>query len=169
VSGAALGTLLFVLLVPGNVIGVVPYLLSGWRTAPPFLGVIATRWLGAALIGLGLPLFADFALRFVREGRGTPAPIAPTAVLVVGGPYRFTRNPGYVAVLALVVGQALLFGSHAVLLYAAALAIGFHLFVILNEEPTLRKRYGGQYDRYCATVPRWLPRLTPAPIDSVSR
>jgi protein-S-isoprenylcysteine O-methyltransferase Ste14 len=165
VSGAALGTLLFVLLVPGNVIGVVPYLLSGWRMAPPFLGVTATRWVGAALIALGLPLFGDFATRFVREGRGTPAPIAPTAVLVVGGPYRFTRNPGYVAVLALVLGQALLFGSRAVLLYAAALAIGFHLFVIMNEEPTLRRRYGVQYDRYCALVPRWLPRLTPAPID----
>lgn len=168
-SGAALGTLLFVLLVPGNVIVVVPYLLSGWRMAPPLLGIAATRWIGAALIALGLPLFVDFALRFVREGRGTPAPIAPTVVLVVGGPYRFTRNPGYVAVLALIVGQALWFGSPACLLYAAAIAIGFHLFVIANEEPTLRRRYGEQYERYCAVVPRWLPRLTPAPIEPAAR
>jgi protein-S-isoprenylcysteine O-methyltransferase Ste14 len=106
-----------------------------------------------------LPVFFDFVLRFVREGRGTPAPVAPTVQLVVGGTFRYVRNPGYVAVVSLLVGQALLFGSGAVLLYALAVAVAFHAFVILYEEPTLRRQFGAEYEAYCRKVPRWLPRL----------
>ncbi len=168
-SSAALGTILFVVLVPGNVIIVVPYVLSGWHVAPAFFGIRLLRWVGVALIVAALPLFGDFVVRFVREGRGTPVPIAPTERLVVGGPYRFVRNPGYVAVLAMILGQALVFGSTQVLVYAAALALGFHLFVVLNEEPTLQRRFGSQYERYCRLVPRWLPRLTAASLEPPAR
>ena len=156
---AALGTAVFVLLVPGTVVVIGPWLVTNWRFAPPLLGLRATRWLGAALLVLALPLFAAFNLRFVLEGRGTPTPIAPTERLVVGGPFRWVRNPGYLSVIALVVGQALLFASPWLFLYAAAMAFGFHLFVLLYEEPTLRRRFGAEYEAYCGAVPRWIPRL----------
>src|SRR5262249_19139083 len=106
--------------------------------------------------------FAAFNLRFVVEGRGTPAPIAPTEHLVVGGPFRWVRNPGYIAVIALLLGQALLLGSSAVLAYATVVALGFHLFVVFYEEPTLRRQFGAEYETYCHAVPRWIPRLRPA-------
>ena len=160
---AALGTIAFVLLVPASVIVLAPWLLTGWHLAPPLFGWRATRWLGGVLILLALPLFAAFNLRFVVEGRGTPAPIAPTERLVVGGPFRWVRNPGYISVIALLLGQALVFGSSVLLAYAALVAFGFHLFVVLYEEPTLRRRFGAEYVTYCRTVRRWVPRLRPAP------
>ena len=157
-----IGTMVFVVLFPGTVVVYVPYLLSRWMVGPPFLGVAITRWLGVALIVFGLPIFCDFVLRFVREGHGTPAPIAPPQHLVVGGAFRYVRNPGYVAVVSLLAGQALLFGgSTAVLLYALAVALAFHCFVVLYEEPTLRRQFGAEYEAYCRAVPRWLPRRPP--------
>ncbi len=158
---AVVGTVVFVLLVPGTVVGLVPWALSGWRLELPILGLAATRIAGTALIVLALPLFVTFCLRFVREGHGTPAPIAPTRHLVVGGPFRLVRNPGYVAVVAMLVGQGLLFGSWPVLAYATGVAIAFHVFVVLFEEPTLRRQFGAEYDGYCRAVPRWVPRLRP--------
>jgi protein-S-isoprenylcysteine O-methyltransferase Ste14 len=163
VLAAAVGAIVFVLLVPGTALVLVPYLLTGWRLGPPLLGWSATRWLGAALLVLALPIWVMFNLRFVVEGRGTPAPLAPPERLAVGGPFRWVRNPGYVSVVALLVGQALLFASPALLAYAAVVALGFHLFVILYEEPTLRRQFGVEYETYCRAVPRWIPRLRPAP------
>jgi protein-S-isoprenylcysteine O-methyltransferase Ste14 len=154
---AVLGTLLFVAVVPGTVIGLVPWWLA--RATPPedrfdgWLALVA----GAALIAVCLPLFVAFNFRFVWEGHGTPAPIAPTERLVVGGPFRWVRNPGYVAVIGLVVGEGLLYGSPRVLVYAALLWLGFHIFVVLYEEPTLRRTYGAEYDDYCRRVSRWIP------------
>jgi hypothetical protein len=100
----------------------------------------------------------QFNLRFVREGRGTPAPIAPTRHLVVSGPFRHVRNPGYVSVLGMVVGQGLVLGNLAVIAWALGLLAGFHAFVVLYEEPTLRRQFGAEYEEYCRRVPRWLPR-----------
>jgi protein-S-isoprenylcysteine O-methyltransferase Ste14 len=159
---ALLGTIIFTLTIPGTAIVLVPYLLTGWNLRPPFLGIEATRSVGGALIVLAAPLFFRFLAGFVREGHGTPAPIAPAQHLVVGGPFRWVRNPGYVAVVSLVVGQALLFGSGAVLAWAAFLAVAFHLFVVLYEEPTLRRQFGEEYEAYCREVPRWLPRRQPS-------
>jgi protein-S-isoprenylcysteine O-methyltransferase Ste14 len=160
--GALLGTIVFVALVPGTVVVAAPYWLTGWRLAPPFLGLGATRWIGLALVVAASPLFVSFCRRFVVEGHGTPAPIAPTEHLVVGGPYRWTRNPGYVAVVSMLLGQALLFASPAVLAYAAAVALAFHIFVVVYEEPTLRATFGAEYDAYCQRVARWLPRRPPS-------
>ena len=157
--GAVLGTALFAAVVPGTVVVFVPWRLTRWVLGPPFLGATSTRVLGVLLIVLAAPVFVSFNLRFVREGHGTPAPIAPTQHLIVGGPFQRVRNPGYVAVLGLILGQALVFGSNGVLLYAALLAIAFHVFVLLYEEPTLRRTYGTAYDDYCRAVPRWIPRL----------
>ena len=153
---AVVGTVVFTLLVPGTVVGLVPYWLSGWRLAAS----TGLRVLGVLLMLAALPVFVAFLVRFVREGIGTPAPIAPTERLVVGGPFERVRNPGYLAVIALVVGQALLFGRGGVLVYAVLLALGFHLFVVLYEEPTLHRRYGAEYEAYCRRVSRWWPRLT---------
>jgi protein-S-isoprenylcysteine O-methyltransferase Ste14 len=153
---AVLGTVVFTGIVPGTVVGLVPYLLSGWQLASS----VGQRLLGVLLICAALPVFVAFLVHFVREGIGTPAPIAPPERLVVGGPFERVRNPGYVAVVALVIGQGLLFGSGAVLAYAVLLALGFHLFVVLYEEPTLRRRFGAEYEAYCRRVPRWWPRLS---------
>lgn len=155
---ALLGTIVFVALVPATVIGFAPWWITRWRLGPPFLGTSLTRWLGVLLFVAGLPLFLSFLSRFVWEGRGTPAPIAPTERLVVGGPFRWVRNPGYVAVDALLLGQALFFASPALLLYAGLVALAFHVFVLLYEEPTLREAYGEEYEAYCRRVPRWIPR-----------
>ena len=152
---AALGTVVFTLTVPGTLVVLVPWLLSGWRLAAGSLA----RVLGVLLILAALPMFAAFLVRFVREGIGTPAPIAPPERLVVGGPFQRVRNPGYVAVVGLVLGQALLFGSLEVAVYGLLVALGFHLFVVLYEEPTLRRRFGAEYEAYCRRVPRWWPRL----------
>jgi len=154
VSRAALGTLVFTLVVPGTVVVLVPWWLTGWRLAASPLAVAA----GALLAAAALPVFLAFLLRFVREGDGTPAPVAPTERLVVGGPFRWVRNPGYVAVVALVLAQALVFASPALVAYAAALALAFHAFVVLYEEPTLRRQFGAEYEDYCRRVPRWWPR-----------
>ena len=154
----ALGTLVFVLTVPGTVVGYVPFLLSHWQLAPPVLGWWWLRWLGGALIVCATPIFLDFVIRFAREGRGTPAPIAPTRHLVVGGSFRYVRNPGYIAVVSLLAGQGLLFGKASILVYATLVALAFHVFVRLYEEPTLRRQFGAEYDAYCRAVPRWIPR-----------
>ena len=152
--GALLGTIVFVAAVPGTVVVLVPWWLSGGHVAGTSLAIIV----GIAMIVAALPLFVSFCSRFVFEGRGTPAPIAPTEHLVVGGPYRWVRNPGYVAVTALLAGESLVYGSPAVLLYALLVALAFHVFVLLYEEPTLRATFGAEYDAYCRRVPRWLPR-----------
>ena len=155
---ALVGTIVFVVAVPGTVFGVVPRWLTGWRLAPPLLGTSLTRALGVVLVVAALPVFLSFVSRFVWEGHGTPAPIAPTAHLVVGGPFRWVRNPGYVAVIAIIVGQGLFFASPSVLAYALAVATAFQGFVVLYEEPTLRRTFGREYEEYCRRVPRWLPR-----------
>lgn len=157
----AAGTLVFAIVVPGSVIGLVPWLLSGWKVGDPFLGWTGVRWIGVACFLLGARLLGDAFVRFAREGRGTPAPILPTERLVVMGPYRYVRNPMYIAVLLMIVGQGLFFGSPAILIYAACVGAAFHTFVLVYEEPTLRRRYGAEYDAYTREVHRWRPRLAP--------
>jgi protein-S-isoprenylcysteine O-methyltransferase Ste14 len=106
--------------------------------------------------------------RFVAQGRGTPAPIAPTERLVVTGPYRYVRNPMYLAVLAAIVGQALVLWQGVLLTYAAVVCASFVAFVKAYEEPTLARRFGGQYAAYRRAVPGWWPRRRPwaGPLDT---
>jgi len=99
--------------------------------------------------------------RFVTEGRGTPAPVAPTERLVVGGEYRFVRNPMYVAVVGAVLSQAMIFGSLPLLVYAAVVWAVMAAFVHWYEEPVLLERYGEEYQRYRHAVRAWWPRLRP--------
>jgi protein-S-isoprenylcysteine O-methyltransferase Ste14 len=105
-------------------------------------------------------LISAFA-RFVTEGLGTPAPVAPTERLVVGGLYRHVRNPMYLAVLAAIVGQALILGRAALLVYGAVVAVAFVAFVRLYEEPTLKATFGDAYETYRRAVPGWWPRVHP--------
>lgn len=159
--GSLLGSALFLVVAPGVVAGLVPWQLTRWTFAPPLLGLAATRWLGAALTAPALLVLLDSFARFALEGRGTPAPVAPTQSLVVSGAYRFVRNPMYVAVTALILGQGLLLGRPVLLAYGAAVWLATHLFVVSYEEPRLRADHPGDYDAYVRHVPRWLPRLTP--------
>jgi protein-S-isoprenylcysteine O-methyltransferase Ste14 len=158
---AAIGSAVFFLLAPGVVAGVIPWWLTRWRVAAPLPGWPAVRVAGAALILAGvLELVRAFA-RFVGEGRGTPAPVAPTERLVVGGLYRYVRNPMYLAVAATIVGQALLLGRLGLLLYAALFGVVVATFVKVHEEPALARRFGADYEAYRRAVPRWWPRRRP--------
>jgi protein-S-isoprenylcysteine O-methyltransferase Ste14 len=153
---AAAGSFVFLLLAPGVVAGVVPWLLTGWESNDwPLL----VRVLGGLLIAGGVGVLLHAFGRFVLEGLGTPAPVAPTERLVVGGLYRHVRNPMYVAVAATIIGQALLFGRPVLLAYAALFIAVVAAFVHLYEEPTLMSRYGDEYAAYRRAVPAWLPRL----------
>ena len=156
---AALGSLAFLILAPGVVAGLIPWLITQWRPLPPGDGLGALRWTGLILIAAGVAVVLEAFARFAWEGFGTPAPVAPTRTLVVSGFYRFVRNPMYVAVTALIFGQAVLFASWGVALYGVIVALAFDTFVRLYEEPTLREVYGEEYAAYCATTPRWIPRF----------
>ena len=155
------GTILFFFVAPAVVAGWVPYRITGWRPGPPLLGLVALRWLGAALTLLGAAGLLDSFARFALQGLGTPAPVAPTQYLVSSGLYRHVRNPIYVALMSAILGQALLFGSVRLFGYAAIVFLLVHLFVLAYEEPTLRRQFGESYERYRANVPRWWPRLRP--------
>jgi protein-S-isoprenylcysteine O-methyltransferase Ste14 len=156
---AALGSLVFLVLAPGVVAGLIPWLITGWSPLPPGDLPGALRWTGIILIAAGLAVVLESFARFVWKGLGTPAPVAPTRTLVVSGFYRFVRNPMYVAVTALIFGQAVLFASWRVALYGVLIVAAFHTFVTLYEEPTLREAYGEEYAAYYADTPRWIPRF----------
>jgi protein-S-isoprenylcysteine O-methyltransferase Ste14 len=158
---AIIGSIVFLFVAPGIVAGLIPWWISGYRMEPPLLGVELFRWLGAVLLLLGAVLLVETFARFALQGLGTPAPIAPTKSLVVTGSYRFVRNPMYVAVVSLILGQALLLGSLGTLVWGGIVWLTVHLFVLSYEEPTLSRTYGEQYDRYRSNVRRWIPRLTP--------
>jgi protein-S-isoprenylcysteine O-methyltransferase Ste14 len=155
---AALGSLVFLVLAPGVVAGLVPWALSGWVTRSPSPALQLAGW---ALVAGGAAVLLHAFARFVVEGIGTPAPVAPTERLVVGGLYRHVRNPMYLAVGATIVGQALIMGRPSLLAYAAVFGAAVASFVRAYEEPTLARRHGDQYERYRRAVPAWWPRLRP--------
>jgi protein-S-isoprenylcysteine O-methyltransferase Ste14 len=119
------------------------------------------RPLGGVLLVAGLIALIGAFVRFVVEGSGTPAPVAAPERLVVGGAYRYVRNPMYVAVLTAIVGQWLLLGRLGLVLYAGVVWAAVAVFVRFYEEPTLARRFGADYEAYRRAVPAWLPRLRP--------
>jgi protein-S-isoprenylcysteine O-methyltransferase Ste14 len=154
----ALKTALFILAVPGSVMIVIPInLILPLEKNAIYLGVFA--WLAFVLWVSGLAILLWCAVDFVRKGRGTPAPADAPKHLVVGGLYRFARNPMYIGVLLFSFGNAIWFGSPLLAGYAAILWIIFHIFVLLYEEPHLRKIFEAEYREYCQSVPRWIPRF----------
>ncbi|HEX5761394.1 MAG TPA: isoprenylcysteine carboxylmethyltransferase family protein [Thermoanaerobaculia bacterium] len=149
--------LLFTIVVPGTVTVLLPiWVLRGSGDGAP------ERWGAPQLLAL-LPLAAGAAVllrciwEFGRVGRGTPAPFDPPKELVVSGLYRYVRNPMYLGVLLILLGEALFFQSRALLVYAAACGLLYHLIVLLYEEPALTRSFGDSYARYRRSVGRWLP------------
>src|SRR3954447_15269752 len=152
---AAIGSIVFLVVAPGVVAGLIPYWLTRWQSSdPPLVLVIA----GVALVAAGALVLLQAFARFVIEGIGTPAPVAPTERLVVGGAYRYVRNPMYLAVGSVILGQALLLGRPILFAYLAAYFATVSLFVRFYEEPVLAAQYGQDYARYREAVPRWVPR-----------
>jgi protein-S-isoprenylcysteine O-methyltransferase Ste14 len=160
-GGALIGSFVFFWIAPAMVAGYVPWLLTRWRVEAPLLGVAAGRPLGYLFVILGAAAVVESFGRFALKGLGTPAPIAPTTHLVVSGLYRYVRNPMYVGVLAVALGQALILGRAVLVSYTVLLWAAFFAFVVLYEEPALQRRFGASYTEYRANVRRWVPRLTP--------
>jgi protein-S-isoprenylcysteine O-methyltransferase Ste14 len=161
-TAAALGTSMFFALAPGTVAGLVPWWMTEWHSRHVQAEAwIPVRVLGGVLIAAGLPVLVAAFVRFVREGMGTPAPVAPTEHLVVGGLYRHVRNPMYLAVTALIVGQAFLLVQSGLLCYATIVTTAMVAFVYGYEQPALSRRFGAAYDEYRRAVPGWWPRRRP--------
>jgi protein-S-isoprenylcysteine O-methyltransferase Ste14 len=150
----ALRALLFTLVVPVSGAVWIPWwiLTRGGATLEPII------WYAVTFIAVGAALYFACLRVFAIVGRGTPAPWDPPRRFVAVGPYRWVRNPIYIAALLVVLGEAWLFLSLPLLVYGGAVAIFFHLLVIGYEEPTLRRRFGEAYEAYRRTVPRWIPR-----------
>ena len=151
-----LNTAIFTVLVPGTVAILIPRWLLGGFVAPAN-GVLT--WLGAILFCVGATIYFRCAWEFAVRGLGTPAPIAPTKFLVTTALHRYVRNPMYLGVALAIVGEAALFCSLHVLLYAAIMLTIAHTFIVLYEEPTLRRQFGESYEEYRRTVPRWIPKF----------
>jgi protein-S-isoprenylcysteine O-methyltransferase Ste14 len=160
---AALGSALWLIAAPGLVAGAIPWAITEWRMEDSLFW--GSRALGGLLIAAGAAVVLHAFARFAIEGLGTPAPIAPTERLVVGGAYRHVRNPMYLAVGSTIAGEALLLGQTELLGYLLAFAALCLGFVHLYEEPTLRRQFGAEYDTYRRAVPRWIPRLRPWDVD----
>jgi protein-S-isoprenylcysteine O-methyltransferase Ste14 len=154
---------IYTILAPGSVAVVIPFLLvrfglidGDWGGRPGFLAFF--------LLGGGAVLLATASKGFAVEGEGTPAPFDPPVRLVVRGPYRYVRNPMYIAVALMILGMTRWLLAPGLLLYFAAVIVAFHLFVVLYEEPKLRRLFGAAYEGYLRKVPRWLPRLRESPV-----
>ena len=160
---AAVASAVFFVMAPGVVAGLVPWWLTRWRSDRAWSSWAwgPVRLVGVAMLAVGVAVLVHAFVRFVTEGRGTPAPVAAPQRLVVGGLYRHVRNPMYVAVISTVLGQALLLTQARLMIYAIVVAAAMAAFVHGYEEPALTRRFGEDYRDYLDGVPRWWPRLRP--------
>src|SRR5437764_1232710 len=165
---AVLGSAVFFVVAPSTLAGLVPWSITGWQLRPPFLGLELTRGIGAIMILAGVPGLVDAFARFALQGLGTPAPIAPTRNLVVTGLYRYVRNPIYVAVVAIILGQAVLMGDWGLIVYGALLWLFFHVFVVAYDDLTAMDEPAGSSstaasEQTCdAAIATWVRLLTPS-------
>jgi protein-S-isoprenylcysteine O-methyltransferase Ste14 len=149
-------TILFTILVPGTVAILIPrWLLGGF--VRPENGPLT--WLGGVVFFCGATIYFRCAWEFAVRGLGTPAPIAPTKYLVTTALHRYVRNPMYLGVASAILGEAALFRSLHLVVYAGLMLLIAHVFVLLYEEPTLARQFGESYEAYRRRVPRWIPRL----------
>ena len=150
-------TIVFTFVFPGSITILVPYWLLSSRSNPPLeLGYF--RYFGMLPILIGAAIYFWCAWDFTFAGRGTPAPIDPPKELVVRGLYRYVRNPMYIGILLILLGEAFLFASPGLFAYLAVMFMIYFLVVVIYEEPTLKHKFGESYRRYCRDVPRWIPR-----------
>lgn len=150
---------LFTTVAPGALALGVPLLIV-WATGAATGGPIAVT-LGGALVAVGVAVYLWCVFDFITRGRGTPNPYDAPEHLVERGLYGWVRNPMYVGVTSVIVGEAVCFLSPILAVYAAAVLLAFHLRVIIYEEPTLDRLFGSGWEDYRARVPRWLPRVRP--------
>lgn len=143
--------------------GILLVLLPWWMTRGrlPVSEPAWRVWVAATLIAAGVPLLLESTVRFIVKGRGALVPSVPTEHLVLSGFYRFVRNPMYLGVFSVLLGEAVLFRSASIGSELAIAIACVNLFVHLYEEPKLRRAFGEEYQRYCENVPRWLPRMKP--------
>ena len=154
----AFRSLVWAALLPGFIAGYVPWRFFGLSRLR--LNLLSPQHLAGLLcIAVGIALLASCIWEFARSGRGTLAPVDPPRELVVRGLYRYVRNPMYLSVTTIILGEALLVRSRALLFYWAIWFLAANLFVIGYEEPALRRRFGRSYDLYTRQVGRWFPRL----------
>ena len=152
-----LRNLLFTILQPGLVAGLIPYWILGGKATQAFdKDLRVFQYLGILIFLAGLIIMFDCILRFAVEGKGTLSPADPTKKLVIKGLYRFSRNPMYAGVMLILTGEAIFFQSTNLWFYALFIFIAFNLFIILVEEPRLRKDFGEEYSEYCQKTRRWL-------------
>jgi protein-S-isoprenylcysteine O-methyltransferase Ste14 len=156
---AAVGSMVFFVVAPGMVVGVIPWWLTGWDSRDPMPYGWPVQLGGLVLLAAGVGVLLSAFARFVRDGIGTPAPVAPTQHLVVRGLYRRVRNPMYLAVWSGILGQAVLLGRISLLGWLLVVVVATTAFVKGYEEPTLRRQFPGEYDAYVSEVPGWIPRL----------
>ena len=156
----AIKTLLWSILVPTTVTIIVPYFTLSTRLNLWRLHLSGFRFLGILPILMGVAIYAWSAWNFTFVGKGTPAPFDPPKQLVVTGPYNYLRNPIYTFVILALLGEAIFFESTGLLVYAALVFSFLHLWLVLYEEPGLKRRFGKSYETYCATVSRWFPKPT---------
>lgn len=123
---------------------------------PTVIGMPQIAGMIIGTIGATIALWCIFTFAFI--GKGTPAPFDPPRKLVIRGPYRFVRNPMYIGAVLALLGAALFYGSLSILIYTGVFLLATHLFVVLYEEPTLRRTFGADYEAYCRRVSRWSPR-----------
>jgi protein-S-isoprenylcysteine O-methyltransferase Ste14 len=159
-STAAIGTAAFFVVAPGTFAGLIPWLITHWEIREPLPYWAVAQVVGVLLICAGLIPPVHAFVEFAKAG-GTPMPLAPTQHLVVSGFNRYVRNPMYLGLLTVIVGQALLFGQFSLLLYAAGGWLVTASFVRWYEEPTLTRQFGADYEAYRRAVPAWWPRLRP--------
>ena len=153
-------SLCWALALPGLYAGYIPWRYFGLRSVT-FDPGSARHWLGAGGMAVGTAFLVVCILEFARSGRGTLSPADPPRALVVQGPYRYVRNPMYLSVTLIMLGEILLTASRGLFLYWGIWFALVNLFVIVYEEPALRRQFGEEYRRYCGAVGRWLPRLRP--------
>ncbi len=149
--------LFFTIVNPGLAAGLVPYWILGAKARLSFTGPLPFyQCLGILLFSIGVSILFNCIFRFAVEGRGTLSPADPTRKLVVKGLYKFSRNPMYVGVVIILTGEAIFFNSFSLWIYLLFLFLVFNLFIILIEEPRLKKDFNGEYLQYCQKVRRWL-------------
>lgn len=154
--GPLLKTTIFTIFIPGTVAGYIPWRLREHAISPAGF----ERWAAMAAIVVGIAIYLSTAFwGFALIGGGTPAPIAPTKILVVRGLHGYVRNPMYIGVALIIGSQAWLFHSWHIVIYLACLFVCVNFFVLTYEEPTLARQFGAEYEKYRARVPRWIPRF----------
>ena len=151
-----LNTILFTIIVPGTVAGYIPFRIVGGfsRVTPGALSLF-----GGLVLAVGAGIYFRCAWEFAVRGLGTPAPIAPTKYLITTALHRYVRNPMYIGVALVILGEAALFRSPYLVVYAALMLSIAHIFVVAYEEPALHRQFGESYDEYRRTIPRWIPRF----------